>query len=188
VANTVAFERRDQENVFEIAFTAQLLDKRQEISALHAVDLVEREHRFALVRSERFDDRMRIACREALWVCRKFLSVGEEDDAVGLTGAGPGSIDHRAVEPPPRLENTWRIDEDDLCVTYERNAAHRHACCLYFGTDDRHLRADQSVDQSRLSRVSRSEPPSPVCAAYPLTDTSTRKRGAWSGPSRLMSE
>ncbi len=42
--------------------------------------------------------------------------VDHQQDQVGVLRPGPGGGDHRPVEPPLRLENAGRVDQQDLRV------------------------------------------------------------------------
>ena len=69
--------------------------------------------------------------------------------------------DHRAVEPALGRENAGRVDEDDLRLALDRDAAHLRARRLHLARDDRDLGADERVDQRRLAGV-RARRPAPT--------------------------
>ena len=56
-----------------------------------------------------------------------------------------------------RLEDAGRVDEDDLRVVVDGDAAHDGARRLHLVGDDRHLGADQLVDQRRLAGIGRAD-------------------------------
>ena len=56
-----------------------------------------------------------------------------------------------------RLEDAGRVDEDDLRVAVRGDAAHDGARRLHLVGDDRHLGADQLVDQRRLAGIGRAD-------------------------------
>ena len=78
-------------------------------------------------------------------------------DHVGVVRAAPGGRHHGAVEPPLRREDAGRVDEDDLRVALDRDAAHERARRLHLVRDDRDLGADQRVDQRRLAGIRRAD-------------------------------
>ena len=69
----------------------------------------------------------------------------------------PGRRDHRPVEPPLRLENARRIDQQDLRFAMDRDAHQPRARRLRLGADDRDLLPDQRIDQRRLARIGRAD-------------------------------
>ena len=68
-------------------------------------------------------------------------------------GAGPGRRDHRPVEPPARLEDARRVDQQDLRLPIDRDAHQPRARGLRLGADDRDLLPDQRIDQRRLAGI-----------------------------------
>ena len=85
------------------------------------------------------------------------LRIEQQADEIGVMRAAPGRRHHRPVEPPLRREDAGRVDQDDLrlsSMTMPRISA-RVVCTLL--RDDRHLGADQRVDQRRLADVRRAD-------------------------------
>ena len=76
----------------------------------------------------------------------------------------------------PRLEDARRVDEHDLRVVVRGDAAHDGARRLHLVRDDRHLGADQPVDQRRLAGVGRAD----------QRDEAGAGRGGAGGRSSLM--
>ena len=80
--------------------------------------------------------------------------------------AGPGGRDHGAVEPPARREDAGRVDEDELRVAFDGDAAHDRPRRLHLRAHDRDLGADQRVDEGRFADVRRAddgdEPAAPI--------------------------
>ncbi len=83
--------------------------------------------------------------------------IDEQSDDIGIGGAAPGRGDHGTVEPPPRCENARRIDENDLRLVLQRDAAHEHTRRLHFARDDRDFGADKGVEQRRFAGVRRAD-------------------------------
>ena len=71
--------------------------------------------------------------------------------------AAPGGRHHGAVEPPLRREDAGRVDQDDLRVVLDHDAADQRARGLHLARDDRDLGADQRVDQRRLADIGRAD-------------------------------
>ena len=83
--------------------------------------------------------------------------IDQKRQHVRVRRRSPGGGDHRPVEPPVRGEEAGRIDEDDLRLASRQHAAHGRARRLGLTRDDRHLFADERVDQRRLAGVRRSD-------------------------------
>src|SRR5205085_3714502 len=76
---------------------------------------------------------------------------------VGIVGAAPGSIHHRALDTALGLEQTRGIDEHDLGVAVGCYAANGRSRGLHLVRDDRHLGADEGIDQRRLAGIGRAD-------------------------------
>ena len=85
------------------------------------------------------------------------LGVDQHGDDVGVVGAGPGVRDHGAVEPALGRKDARRVDEDELRLARDRDAAQQRARGLHLVGDDRHLGADQRVDQRRFADIGRAD-------------------------------
>ena len=83
--------------------------------------------------------------------------VDEQADDVGVGRPAPGGGDHGAVEPALRREDAGGVDQHDLRRALHGDAAHQGAGGLHLVGDDRHLGADQRVDQRRLAGVRRAD-------------------------------
>ena len=84
-----------------------------------------------------------------------FLRIDDEDDVVGILGAAPGRIDHGPLEPLAWLEDAGRVDQHDLADAFDGDAADLIARRLDLMGDDRHLGADQRIDQRRFAGIRR---------------------------------
>ena len=69
--------------------------------------------------------------------------------------AAPCRIDHRAIQTALRTEDAGRVDENDLAVAFDRDAANGRPGRLNFMRDDRDLGADERVDERRLAGIRR---------------------------------
>ena len=85
------------------------------------------------------------------------LGVEQHADEIGVMRAAPGGRDHGAVEPALRREDAGRVDQDDLRVVVDDDAADQRAGGLHLARDDRDLGADQRVDQRRLADIGRAD-------------------------------
>src|SRR5690606_15525719 len=81
------------------------------------------------------------------------LGVDQKRDDIGILRAAPGGGDHGRIQPASRLEDTRRIDENDLGRSMGDNAAHQCARRLHLVRDNGNLGADKLVDQRRLAGV-----------------------------------
>ncbi len=156
IADAVAFLSRDQESFRKDAVRAHRRDEREEVGARDLIDFVERERRFRAAGLQRRDDGGGVGCR--------FRRSGEfggriddKNDCVGAFKTVPRGGDHRPVKPPARAENAGRIDEDQLRLAIDENAADARARRLHLLGDDRHLGADESIDERRFTRVRRAD-------------------------------
>ena len=86
-----------------------------------------------------------------------FPGVEQQTDEIGVVRAAPGRRHHRPVEPPPRRKDARRVDQDDLRLVFDDDAADQRARRLHLLRDDGHLGADQRVDQGRLADVRRAD-------------------------------
>ena len=109
----------------------------------------------------------RIASRpEVLQACDDCPRVGidrfprrihQQHDKVGVGGALPRGGDHGALKPLLRGEDSGRIDEDDLAVALGRDAQYPRTGGLDTRRDDRHLLADDVVQQGRFAGIRRAD-------------------------------
>ena len=85
------------------------------------------------------------------------LRIEQHADEVGVMGAAPGGGDHGAVEPSFGREDAGRIDQNDLGIVLDHDAADQGARRLHLARDDGDLGADQCVDQRRLADIGRAD-------------------------------
>ena len=85
------------------------------------------------------------------------FGVEQHADEIGVMGAAPGGGDHGAVEPSLRREDAGRIDQDDLGVVLDHDAADQRARRLHLARDDGDLGADQRVDERGLADIGRAD-------------------------------
>jgi hypothetical protein len=116
------------------------------INSLHEINLVEDQYLRLRHFLELFDDRPRL-------VIEALLGIDEQRRKIGIGRARQRSRHHRPVEPPLRRKDAGRIDEYDLRLVLDRDAPHEAARRLHLGRDDRHLRADQRVEQRRFAGI-----------------------------------
>ncbi len=204
----IALEGRDQKNILEQAFGAELLHQRQKIRALHAVDLVQHQGGLlALAFLQPGDDGVGVTSAQRRRVGDEIGGVHHQQNRIGLARAAPGGADHGAVQPSARPENARRVHQDDLGVAAHHDAAHIHPRGLHLGADNGDLGADQRIHQRGLAGIgradhggetagghfwptnisraaaaacsaSRLESPSPRAGSWPSTRTSMTKCGA----------
>ena len=86
-----------------------------------------------------------------------FAGVEQHADQIGVMRPAPGGRDHGAIEPPLRQEDAGRIDQDDLGVVVDHDAADQRARGLHLARDDGDLGADQRVDQRGLADIGRAD-------------------------------
>src|SRR3546814_10847551 len=85
------------------------------------------------------------------------MRISDWSSDVCSSDLGPGCLHHGALEPPLCREDARRVDEDDLRVAMDRNAADPSSRGLHLVRDDRDLGAHEMIHQSRLAGVRRSE-------------------------------
>ena len=90
-------------------------------------------------------------------MARELLRIDGQQHDIGIGGAAPGGLDHRAVEPALWREDAGRVDEDELRLAAHGDAAHRHARGLHLLGDDGDLLADRGVDQRGLAGIGRAQ-------------------------------
>ncbi len=148
LADAVAGERRHHEGGGEWRPPIGLLGERQQLGLLHQIDLVEDQELARRDVAEPAEDRVGLLVDAA-------LGVDQQRHDVGVMRPAPGRRHHGAVEPAARRENARRVDEDELRTALHGDAAHQRARRLHLRADDRHLAADQRVDQRRLADIGR---------------------------------
>ena len=126
------------------------LRQRQQLRLLDQIDLVEDQHL-------RLPDLFELLQQRLGVVVEARLGVDQHRDDVGVVRAAPGGRHHGAVEPPPRRENSRRVEEHELGAALHRDAAQQRARGLHLGRDDRDLAADQRIDQRRFAGVGRAD-------------------------------
>ena len=151
----VAGRGADHEGLVEAKRGVEPRPRAPAASAAPRVDLVEDEQLRLPAFAERLQDRLgllghgRMACL--------FPGVDQERQHVGVRRRAPGGGDHRPVEAALRREEARRVDEHDLRLACGQHAAHGRARRLRLARDDRHLVADERVDERRLARVGRAD-------------------------------
>src|SRR5690606_24733788 len=146
--HTVAGQGRDEEHFGESGLTGELLRQGEQRFLLAGIDLVEREQLAFRPVLQRFQQRFEL-------VPALLDRIDHQNDRIGAVRAFPGRLDHRPVEPALGFEDAGRIDEDDLRLAMQRDAEQPGAGGLRLGAGDRHLLADELVDQRRLARIGR---------------------------------
>ncbi len=71
--------------------------------------------------------------------------------------AAPRGVHHGAIEATTRREDPGQIDIDNLRRAFHGDAGDARARGLRLGRDDRHLGADETVDQGRFAGVGRAD-------------------------------
>ena len=136
----------------------QRSDQRQQIGGLHGVDLVEHAARPCAVVFFSPSTMASVSRAAGPFGLRgKIGGIDDQQHRIGIARAGPGGIDHGAVEPAARLEDARRIHEHDLRLAAHRDAAHRHARGLHLVADDGDLGADQRIDQRGFAGIRRAD-------------------------------
>ena len=126
------------------------LGQRQQFFARHQVDLVQHQDFRVRTVASFVQDRLGLLVDAA-------LGVEQHADEIGVMRAAPCRRHHRAVEPALGREDAGRIDQDDLRVVFDHDAADQRARGLHLARDDRDLGADQRVDQRRLADIGRAD-------------------------------
>src|SRR4029079_15238833 len=124
------------------------------------------------------------------------LRIDHQYDDIGIAGTVPRRGKHGAVEPPLWLKDAGRIDEDDLRLADQRDAAHGPPRRLCLVGDDRDLGSDQRIGQRRLAAIRRAdqrhEAPAlilspPSVAGRPVASVATGARSSHhAGPARPL--
>ena len=166
--------------------------KREQLLALHEVDLVQDQVARRPLLLQPLDDRLRLLPDAA-------FGIDDQGHDVGVLGALPGGGDHGALEPAlGDAEDARRVDQHDLRAAAilrkigHGDADHAHARGLHLGRHDRDLRADQRVDQRRLAGVGRADDGGEACACafgvgHVLLNCSSIRVAAALSASRLVS-
>ena len=81
----------------------------------------------------------------------------DQQDQVGIARAAPGRRDHRAVEPPPRLEDARRIDQQDLRPSWIAMPISRARVVCALALTIATFWPTKRIDQRRLARVGRAD-------------------------------
>jgi len=124
--------------------------ERQQAVAGHQIDFIEDQDFRLADFPELFQDRLRLRVDAA-------SCIDQQADHIRIRRTAPGGGDHRPVEPPARLEDARRIDEDDLRLPGHGDAAHQCAGGLHLARDDRDLGADKLVQECRLAGIRRAD-------------------------------
>ena len=208
LGDTVAGGRRDEHDRLGRQPFLQAGGEFEQLLLGRGIDLVEQDELRLGPCRDRVDQRLDAARQPR-------PGVDHEHDQVGIARALPRGCDHRAIEPATRIEDAGRIDQQQLCLAFDRDPHQPHPRRLRLGADDRDLLADQRVDQRRLARIGGADhrheaaafrhfncpnnvraasvsascfdEPVPSASARPGIATSTVKVGAWCGPARLPS-
>ena len=122
----------------------------QKIGLRHEVDLVEDGDGRPLHLGEMVEE----GCERLV---EPAMGIDDKGHDIGVARPVPGGLRHGAVESPLRLKDARRIDEDDLGVADERDAAHRPARRLRLVGDDGDLGADQRIGEGRLAAIRRTD-------------------------------
>lgn len=85
------------------------------------------------------------------------FGVEQHANEIGVVRPAPGGGDHGAVEPTLGQEDAGRVDQDDLRVVLDDDAADQRARGLHLARDDRDLRPDQRVDQRGFADIGRAD-------------------------------
>jgi len=145
-----AAQRREHEGGLEFQPGVERLGEAEQFFVRDQVDLVEHQHARIAHVPEAIEQRLDLGGHAA-------LDVDDQRHDVGIAGAGPGSLDHGAIEPALRREDARGVDEHDLRLALGDDAADLGAGGLRLVGDDRHLGADQGVEQRRLAGVGRAD-------------------------------
>lgn len=150
IVNAVARQRRDHEGLGEFEPLIGLLRQRKKLFTRYQVDLVQHQN-FGVIDCRQFgQDHVRL-------VVDTGAGIQQHADEIGVMCAAPRGRDHGTVEPSLRRKDSGRIDENDLCIVFDHDAADQRARRLHLLRDDGDLRSDQRVDQRRLADIRRTD-------------------------------
>ena len=83
--------------------------------------------------------------------------IEQHADQIGVMRPAPCRRNHGAIEPSFRQENPRGIDQNNLRVVLDDDAADQRARGLHLARDDGDLGADQRIDQRRLADIGRAD-------------------------------
>ena len=146
VADAIARQRRDHESAGEGQPLIGGLGKRQQFFARDQVDLVQHQDFLVINGCQPGEDRVG-------FLVNAFARIEQHADQIGIVRPTPCRRHHRAVEPPLRREDSGGVDQNDLRVVFDHDAADQGAGGLHLARDDRDLGADQRVDQRGLADI-----------------------------------
>src|SRR5215475_11509861 len=150
IRNTVAGQRRNHEGRFEPSGRVGRLRQIQQRFLRHHINLVEDQHlRWPYV-SEFAENAFRL-------LVQPFAGINEHADQISLMRAAPRRRHHGAVEPPPRRKYAGRVDENELRLASNGNAADQSPRRLHFVRYDTDLGADQCIKQRRFAGIRRTD-------------------------------
>ncbi len=143
---SLAGQRRDRNVGVEPAELGCAREPAGDVGLRRGVDLVHHEHRRRTgVRDPRRDEP--VARTDGV------RRVDHETDDIDLAKRRERTLVGPLAEQRPRLVDTGRVEEDDLTVVGGAHTAHLGARRLRPVGDDRHLRADEAVDERGLADV-----------------------------------
>ncbi len=150
VINAVAGHRGNHEGLIEGQTLVGLQRQRQQLLARHQIDLVQHKNL-------RVIDGRKLGQDRVGFVVDARTGVEQHADEVRVVRPAPRGRHHGAVEPPLGREDARRIDENNLRVILDHDAADQRARGLHLLRDDSDLRSDQRIDQRRLADVRRTD-------------------------------
>ena len=87
------------------------------------------------------------------FMVKSAFGVNDQNRYVGIGNAAPGRGYHCAIQSPFGFENSRGVNEYDLSIFKNSNAADQRTGRLHFGRHDRHLGTDKVVGDCGLSGI-----------------------------------
>src|SRR5262249_52878134 len=150
IHDAVAGQRGNHEREFKLCGLVGVIRQGQQRFLGDDIDLVEHQQ------FRRFDV-AELTQNVLLLLVEALARIDDDAHEIGLVRPAPGPWHHRAVEPPARRKNAWRVDEDQLRSFLDGDPADQRARRLHLVRDDADLRTHQRVEQRRLAGVGRTD-------------------------------
>ncbi len=146
IVDTIARQRGNHEGLRQGQAVIGRFRQREQLFARHEIDLVQDQDLLVMDRLDLFQDRVGL-------VVDAGFGIEQHADEIGVMRAAPGRRHHGAVEPTLRREDAGGVDQNDLRVVLDHDAADQCAGRLHLARHDGDLGADQRIDERGLADI-----------------------------------